>query len=146
MIIILYRAQGCMLCAYVYSAIQPSVDGKMSVSYRAEYRNNKWRWWMLGLQPTGRLTAQVGWLGLKVGGIIGAAQNSSDEPQACRSNPPPFSAANRLTTSIQSPCVAIIVRYRGGSLYLVMGVASSVLLRHVCTVRCTRQTEAPWEN
>jgi len=28
-------------------------------------------WWMLGLQPTGGLTAQVGWLGLRVGELGG---------------------------------------------------------------------------
>jgi len=34
--------------------------------------NNKWRWWMLVLQPTGGLTAQaqVGWLGLRVSGHL----------------------------------------------------------------------------
>ena len=42
--------------------------------------NNKWRCWMLGLQPIGGLTAQVGWLGLKVGGQLALPIHSSNEP------------------------------------------------------------------
>jgi len=30
--------------------------------------NNKWRWWMWMVAAIGGLTAQVGWLGLRVGG------------------------------------------------------------------------------
>jgi len=56
------------VCLYD-SAFHRLWDGKMSISF-SSWVIIKWRWWMLGLQPTGGLRARVGWLGLKVGGQL----------------------------------------------------------------------------
>ena len=63
---ILYRAACC-----VPRLTQPStLRGTVKWVSAFGLSNNKWRWWLLGLQPTGGLTAQVGWLGAKVGGRL----------------------------------------------------------------------------
>ena len=43
--------------------------------------NNKWRWWMWTVAAIYRRTqAQVGWLGLRVGGHMALSLHSSNEP------------------------------------------------------------------
>jgi len=42
--------------------------------------NNKWRWWVWMVTAIGRLTAQVGWLGLRIDGHPVLSLHSSDEP------------------------------------------------------------------
>ena len=42
--------------------------------------NNKWRWWCGWQHPTGRLTAQVDWLGVRAGGHQALHLHSSSEP------------------------------------------------------------------
>ena len=65
-LLILYRVACCVPRLTQRSTLRGTV--KRVSAFKLS--NNKWRWWTLGLQPTGGLTAQVGWLGLKVMGQL----------------------------------------------------------------------------